>query len=57
MFFKDIKPFEDRRIPSVLELIPATKQGHKTVIRYLEVQFDLLINESIFTLRNLRSGF
>jgi len=55
MFFKDIKSFEDRRIPSVMELIPTSKQGHKTVIRYLEVKFDLLINESIFTLRNLRS--
>jgi len=56
MFFKDIKQFEDRRIPSVMELIPFTKEGHKTVMRYLEVKFDLQINESVFTLRNLRSG-
>ncbi|MFO7980605.1 MAG: outer membrane lipoprotein-sorting protein [Candidatus Aminicenantes bacterium] len=56
MFFKDIKLFEDRRIPSVMELIPTTKQGHKTVIRYLEVEFDTQIDESVFTLRNLRSG-
>ncbi|MFW6140274.1 MAG: outer membrane lipoprotein-sorting protein [Acidobacteriota bacterium] len=56
MFFKDIRQFEDRRIPSVMELIPTTKQGHKTVMRYMEVNFDLQIEESIFTLRNLRSG-
>lgn len=56
MFFKDIKTFEDRRIPSIMELIPTTKEGHKTVMRYLEVKFDLQIDESVFTLRNLRSG-
>lgn len=56
MFFRDIKKFEDRRVPSVMELIPSTKEGHKTLIRYIEVKFDLQIEESIFTLRNLRSG-
>jgi outer membrane lipoprotein-sorting protein len=56
MYFKDIKSFGDRRIPSVMELAPTTKQGHKTLIRYLEVEFDLQIQESIFSLRNLRSG-
>ncbi|HZX11771.1 MAG TPA: outer membrane lipoprotein-sorting protein [Acidobacteriota bacterium] len=56
MFFKDIKLFEDRWIPSVMELIPFTKEGHRTLIRYIEVKFDLQIDSSIFTLRNLRSG-
>jgi outer membrane lipoprotein-sorting protein len=54
MFFKDVKTLGGRTIPSVLELIPQTKEGHKTVLRYLEAQFDIPIEDEIFTLRNLR---
>lgn len=56
MFYRDIKAFDDRTIPSVMELIPAAKEGHKTIIRYLEAEFDIQIDDSVFTLRNLRSG-
>lgn len=56
MFYRDIKTFDDRTIPAVMELIPAAKEGHKTIIRYLEAEFDIQIEESVFTLRNLRSG-
>ncbi|MFB0565792.1 MAG: outer membrane lipoprotein-sorting protein [Candidatus Aminicenantaceae bacterium] len=52
--FKDIKIFGKREIPSVMELIPKTKQGHKTVLRYLEAAFDTNTAKDIFTLRNLR---
>ncbi|MFQ5721983.1 MAG: outer membrane lipoprotein-sorting protein [Candidatus Aminicenantales bacterium] len=54
MIFKDEKVFYRRKIPSVLELIPHTKPGHKTILRYLEATFDTKIDENIFTLRNLR---
>jgi outer membrane lipoprotein-sorting protein len=54
MNFGQIKTFGDRRIPSVLELIPQKKEGNKTVIRYLEAQFDLSIPADTFTRRNLR---
>jgi len=54
MYFKDVKVFDDRKIPSVMELIPKTKKGHKTVLRYLDAEFNINIDEDIFTLRNLR---
>lgn len=54
--FKDISTFGDRKIPSVMELVPVTKEGHKTVLRYLEAQFDVPIGHDIFTLRNLRKN-
>lgn len=54
MSFREVKLFGNRRIPSILELIPTTKAGHKTVLRYIEAKFDLAIDEDIFTLRNLR---
>ena len=54
MFFKDVKAFGQREIPSVLELIPTTKEGHKTVLYYIEATFNTNIDEEIFSLRNLR---
>ncbi len=52
--FKEIKVFGKREIPSVMELTPMNKEGHITVLRYLEAAFDTKIDEEIFTLRNLR---
>jgi len=54
--FSDVKAFGTRRIPSVMELIPTSKEGHKTVIRYLEARFDIDLSPEIFTLRNLHGG-
>jgi outer membrane lipoprotein-sorting protein len=54
MNFKDVKPFDGREIPSVMEMIPLNKEGHKTVIRYLDAEFDSDIGDDTFTLRNLR---
>lgn len=54
MIFKETKTFGERIIPSVLELIPKTKESQKTVLRYLEAQFDNTLDRETFTLRNLR---
>lgn len=56
MVFKDVRTFGNRRIPSSLELIPRTKEGHKTVLRYIEARFDIPLAPDIFTLRNLHGG-
>jgi len=54
--FSDIKTFGDRTIPSVMEIVPQNKEGHKTIVRYLTVEFDTEIDEDIFSLRNLRAA-
>ncbi len=33
-----------------------TKEGHKTIIRYLKLEFDLKVDKDIFSLRNLRAA-
>jgi outer membrane lipoprotein-sorting protein len=53
--YSDIKTFGKRTIPSVLEMVPRNKEGHKTVIRYRDITFDAGIGDDVFTLRNLRS--
>jgi outer membrane lipoprotein-sorting protein len=55
LFYRDIRKFGDREIPSVMELISSTKEGNKTIVRYLEANFDIKIDQEIFTLRNLRT--
>jgi outer membrane lipoprotein-sorting protein len=55
MNFKDIKVFDNRKIPAVMEMIPQDEENKKTVIRYSDARFDIKIGEDIFTLRNLRS--
>lgn len=54
IYFKDIKVFGRREIPSVMELIPTNKEDQKTIVRYIEAKFDVEIDKEIFTLRNLR---
>ncbi|MDD9957384.1 MAG: outer membrane lipoprotein-sorting protein [Gammaproteobacteria bacterium] len=58
MEFSEPQEISGLLIPTRMEMIPMNKEGNKTVIIYDELQFDPPdIDESIFTLRNLRSRF
>jgi len=54
MLFKEVKAFGNRRIPSVMELLPRTKKGQRTIVRYREAQFNIDLDKDTFSLRNLR---
>ncbi len=54
--FGDVRAFGGRRIPATLELVPRNAEGHKTVLRYVEAEFDIPLAPEIFTLRNLQGG-
>ena len=54
MNFKEIKSFNGKTIPSVMEMIPQNKGGHKTVVRFVDAEFDKGIDEKVFTRRNLQ---
>ena len=51
---KDIQEFDGKKIPSILEMIPLSKEGNKTTVYYLNAQFDRAVEEDTFTLRNLK---
>ncbi len=53
--FRDYKTFDDRTVPSVIELVPRDEDGSRTVLRYLSLDYEVTLKEDIFTLRNLRS--
>jgi outer membrane lipoprotein-sorting protein len=55
LIYSDVKRFGDRTIPATLEMIPQNKEGHKTIVRYIEIEFDAKLDRETFTLRNLQS--
>lgn len=54
MTFSDVKTFGSRTIPAVMEIVPQNKEGHKTRLTYLNIEFDIDVDEDVFSLRNLR---
>jgi len=56
MDYSEVKIFGRRTIPSVMEMVPQTKPGYKTVLRYRDIKFDLPLEDSVFSLRTLQSA-
>lgn len=48
------KQMDDREILSRLEMIPADEEGHKTIITYENIDFEIDIAERFFSLQNMR---
>ncbi len=57
MIFSDIRDFSGKKMPAIMTMIPLNKTGHKTVIEYVEAEFDVELGDNIFTLRNLQKRF
>jgi len=54
MNFKDIKKLGGKLIPVTMELIPLKKSGHKTIVTYVSADFGIKLDDSLFTLSNLK---
>ncbi len=50
----DIKSFGDRRLPSKIEIIPADKPGHKTLVIINSSTFNIKIDENFFSQQNMK---
>lgn len=50
----DIKTFGDRDIPSRMEIIPADKEGEKTVLIFTNSVFNVPIDDSFFSKQNMK---
>lgn len=51
--WSDVKEFDGKRIPARLSLVPLDKEGHKTEMIYLDIDFDANVPEATFSLSNL----
>ncbi len=54
MVLSAIKEIGGRLLPTHLEMIPAENPGHKTIIDYLNLAFDVGLKESFFSLQNMK---
>lgn len=50
----DVKTFDGKQLPSRMEMTPVDEQGHKTVIIYNDLEFNIDISESFFTTQNMK---
>ncbi len=55
MTFSDYRVMGGRLVPAAMDMIPEDKPGERTSVRYSEIEFDIDIDESFFSLRALRS--
>ncbi len=53
MRFEDVRELDGRRIPTRMILEPRDREGHRTELRYLEMDFDADVPESTFSLTQL----
>jgi outer membrane lipoprotein-sorting protein len=49
-----IMTFDDRRIPSVVEIIPADEPGNKTVVTIKAIKFNIKISPDFFSQQNMK---
>ena len=54
MLGKEIKEMDGQLLPSVLEVIPADEEGHKTSIEYISLKFDEPMKDSFFSLQMMK---
>ncbi|KOH43901.1 outer membrane lipoprotein-sorting protein [Sunxiuqinia dokdonensis] len=50
----DIKQMDDRVIPTRMEMIPAEKEGHKTIMTFDKMDFEVPLEESFFSIQNMK---
>jgi outer membrane lipoprotein-sorting protein len=50
----EIKEMDDRVLPTRLEMLPADEKGHKTILIFEELEFNIDISESFFSQQNMR---
>jgi outer membrane lipoprotein-sorting protein len=53
-FAKDLKIFDNRLLPSIIEIIPNGEEGFKTVITIQQMKFDIPILETFFSQQNMK---
>ena len=53
LVWENVKAFDGRRIPTRLTLIPTADEGHKTIMVYHTIDFDVTVPESTFSLSRL----
>ena len=51
---KNIKKMDDRVIPTTMEIVPEDKPGHKTILTYDDIDFNVSLKSSFFSISNMK---
>jgi len=51
----DLKTMDGRFIPTTIELVPADEEGRKTVLKIMEMKFNVKLDESFFSQQNMKT--
>lgn len=54
IYGKAIKTMDGKKLPSIMEVVPAEEEGHKTILEYLSLEFDEPIPTSFFSIQNMK---
>ncbi|RPJ59499.1 MAG: outer membrane lipoprotein-sorting protein [Acidobacteria bacterium] len=54
--FSDYQTMDGRLVPALMRMTPQDKPGEYTEMKYRELEFDVKISESIFSLKSLRGS-
>lgn len=52
--FSEIRKVGSRLLPTNWEMVPLNKPGKKTIVKLIEIEFDMALEDELFTLRNLK---
>ena len=51
----ELKIMDGRLIPTLIELVPAENEGYKTILKIVEMKFNIKIEESFFSQQNMKT--
>ncbi len=51
----DLKTMDGRLLPTYLELVPADAEGQKTILRIIEMKFNMNLEDSFFSQQNMKT--
>jgi len=54
MIGKDVQKLGGRLVPATLEMIPQDEEGHKTVLTYRSIDFNIGLDEGFFSVQNMK---
>ena len=50
----ELKIMDGRNIPTLIELVPAENEGYKTILKIVEMKFNVKVEESFFSQQNMK---
>lgn len=56
LYWDEVKEFDGRRLPSHMRLVPEDEEGHRTEMRYLDLDFKVDVPDRTFSLSRLEQS-